>query len=249
MIYRSNLMCPDLAPFFKLKNPPLQTLGHDMPSDPDFLPGCGFLTHDEAAILYNIAKAWPKRWVDIGSRLGWSTAHIAVGEARFVVGVDPEYGQGAFLNRAVIQFPGEFAANATFRACTSEVWFKSSAGMGYSVDAVMIDGCHDTPEPTLDAIRAIDAGASVLAWHDFQGRPVRDAVAWVLNLKCECEECGGTASFCAHWKCRVYDTPNGMAVAWRDGCGFIPPDHVPDPAIDWAAIRRRYNDFDFTRCV
>ena len=46
MIYRSNLTAPDLAPQFKLRNPPMTMLGHDVPSDPDFLPDCGYLTHD-----------------------------------------------------------------------------------------------------------------------------------------------------------------------------------------------------------
>src|SRR5882757_4294806 len=89
MIYRSNLTFPDLSPHFKLKSPALTTMGHDMPSDPDYEPGCGFLTHDEAAILYSIVKAWPYRWVDIGARFGWSTAHIATAKPMGVIPVDP----------------------------------------------------------------------------------------------------------------------------------------------------------------
>jgi hypothetical protein len=57
MIYRSNPVAPDLTPFFKLKEPAMQMMGHDVPSDPDFDPNCGFLTHDEAAILFACASS------------------------------------------------------------------------------------------------------------------------------------------------------------------------------------------------
>jgi len=47
--------------------------------------------------------------------------------------------------------------------------------------------------------------------------------------------------------CRTYDTPNGMAVCWRGD--FSPPNHVPDPAIDWGSVRAgRAPEFDFARC-
>ena len=75
-IYRSNLTAPDLSPYFSLCPQVRQIMGHDAPSDPDFDPDCTYLTHDEAAILYSIAKAWPGSWVDIGARLGWTGATL-----------------------------------------------------------------------------------------------------------------------------------------------------------------------------
>ena len=96
----------------------------------------------------------------------------------------------------------------------------------------MIDGDHDSPQPTLDAQRAISVGAKVLVFHDFWGQPIQDAVRAALI-----------------WRKRVYDTPNGMAVCWSRGCDFVPPDHTPDPAIDWAQVRKdRAPNFDFSRC-
>jgi hypothetical protein len=72
-----NLTAPDLSSHFRLRNPPMQHCGHDEPSDPDFLPNCGFWTHDEAALLYTIANSVPRgTWVDIGARLGWTAAHV-----------------------------------------------------------------------------------------------------------------------------------------------------------------------------
>lgn len=232
MIYRSNLTCPDLAPHFKLLTPAIQMMGHDCPSDPDFGPGCGFLTHDEAAILYRIAKAWPYRWVDIGARFGWSTAHIAAAMPMAVTPVDPELAmQGP---SARFETNADHCWDEIFEvaAVTSEAYFARPREQ--PIQGAMIDGNHDAPEPTLDAIRAIKAGAKVLVWHDFQGQPIQDAVMVVTGND--------------EWKCRVYDTPNGMAVAWLDGCSFVPPDHVPDPAIDWNEVRRtRAGAFDFGR--
>ncbi len=230
MRYKSNLECPDLASDFKLKDPPLQIMNHDMPSDPDYDPNCGFLTHDEAALLYHCAKAWPYRWADIGARFGWSTAHIAAAEPLGIYSIDP-----------ILQFQAQsarFDDNAAFWwgelievcAVTSKKYFSEQR----YIQAAMIDGDHDEPQPELDAKRAIIAGASVLVWHDFQGKPIRDAVQSVMKQT---------------WQARVYSTPNGMAVAWRNGCGFIPPEHTPDPAIDWKQVRAGMKDFDFTLCV
>jgi hypothetical protein len=118
-------------------------------------------------------------------------------------------------------------------AGTSDDYFSSIGERQYSIDAAHIDGNHDSPEPTLDAMRAIKAGARVLVWHDFWGQPVADAVNAVIDLG---------------WKCRIYNTPNGMACCWNTD-EFTPPDHVPDPLIDWADIRPRMPGFDFVRCV
>lgn len=233
MIYRSNLLAPDLSPHFRLKQPPLQMLGHDVPSDPDFIPACGFLTHDEAAILFNIAKAFPKRWVDIGARLGWTAAHLAEA-AEAVHAVEPELMNNAHFERLLENLQLANNRKINLHAVTSEAFF-SRPGPPVEIDAAMIDGCHDAPEPTFDAIRAIGAGARVLVWHDFQGKPVRDAVNWVVSN--------------CNWRARVYWTPNLMAVAWRKGSGFVPPDHVRDPAIDWSGYERIVAaDFDCARC-
>jgi hypothetical protein len=69
MIYRSNLEAPDLTPHFKhlVSRPMPHSFGHDVPSDwgdkadddPVFglYKKCGMWTHDEAAILFNVAAA------------------------------------------------------------------------------------------------------------------------------------------------------------------------------------------------
>jgi hypothetical protein len=234
MIYRSNLQAPDLSPFFQLRNPPLQILGHDMPSDPDFDPNCGFWTHDEAAILYQTALRVPGAWFDVGARLGWTAAHIAAAPGVRVDAVDPELKRDNFSQRFTANVKcAPTRAAITQYAITSGEFF-SNCGPNNIFSGVVIDGNHDWPEPQNDAAaaRAFMAETAVVLFHDFQGAPVRAAVTDMLN---------------AGWSAKVYDTPNGVAVCWRGA--FRPVDHVPDPAIDWAAIRSRYYDFDYTRCA
>lgn len=254
MRYTSNLTAPDLRPFFKLADPMIQKLGHDCPSDPDFEPNCTFLTDDEAAILYAIAKAWPKRWVDIGARFGWSTAHIAraldEGDGLEVTAVDQEYSangtQSAFSDRALENYCAATRECFLSYCGTSEAYFSTPR----EIDAAMIDGNHDSPEPTLDAIRASRAGAQVLVFHDFAGKPIRDAVKYFLGDCSFNNGRGETTRMESIWHARVYWTPNVMAVAWRDGCGFTPPDHVRDPRVDWSGMERIVaEDFDVRRCV
>ena len=192
MIYRSNIECPDLTPYFRFRDPPMTRMGHDIPSDPEVDPDCGFLTHDEASILYNIAEAWPGIWVDIGCRFGWSTAHIAAAGNR-VVGVDPLLSDPAMMQRAVADI-----GPMSFVGQTSEEFFSQPRD---EIVGAHIDGCHDWPEPLRDAERAIAAGARVIVWHDFLGEPVQRAVMEIALGN-------------EHWAWQEFWTPNGMAVAW-----------------------------------
>lgn len=99
----------------------------------------------------------------------------------------------------------------------------------------MIDGDHDSPQPLNDARGALAhlADTGVIVFHDFWGKPIRDGVEYLIEQGL---------------KCRVYNTPAGMAVCWRGD--FTPPDHVADPAIDWAQVRAsRAPEWNFSRCV
>ena len=230
MIYRSNLTAPDLTPRFKLRKPAIQLHGHDMPSDPDFLPNCGYWTHDEAAILYTVACQVGGRWLDIGSRLGWTSAHIlAAPMVKECQSVDPEYAVGGdFLRRAVEQCPAIIPI-----ALTSQK-FMSWCGMTF--DGFVIDGCHDAPEPVKDAAQAwrlAASGDSVILFHDFWGQPVQDGVTFLMERG---------------WKCRIYNTPNGVALCWRGG-KFVPPDHAADPLVKWHHVRAAVKEFDFKACL
>ncbi len=72
-----------------------------------------------------------------------------------------------------------------------------------------------------------------MLFHDFRGQPIQDAVLMLMHIE--------------DFRCRIYDTPNGVALLWRGYPEFKPPDHTPDPAIDWKAIRKQALGFDWAR--
>ncbi len=261
MIYLSNLTCPDLTPHFKhlVSRPMPHSFGHDVPSDwgdkadddPVFgiYKRCGFWTHDEAALLYNVAKALgPAGWWDIGCHTGWTSAHIAAAYpipldhkqahqsgARFnyVIGIDPMV--GVFRDRIRennVQGPGRCYGFEV--ADTSSRWIKKY-GADWPPGGVCIDGDHEPGKPLEDAQNAVahltDTG--VIIFHDFIGQPVREAVAWLLDHG---------------FHARIYKTPHMVACCWRGD--FSPPDHIPDPHVVEALIPHiaQMTDFDFTRC-
>jgi methyltransferase family protein len=246
MIYRSNLTCPDLTPHFKhlISRPMPHSFGHDVPSDwgdkadddPVFgiYKRCGMWTHDEAAILYSVARSVGGRWFDVGSHTGWTSAHLRVAGVRMVAMVDPLYttgyrggrfGQRTFDNMATM--------GATWYLCdeTSLAFFARVEEHDHA-DGVCIDGDHEPGKPLEDATNAAKhlAEPGVIIFHDFIGRPVREAVEYLMAQG---------------FHCRVYKTPHMVACCWRGD--FVPPDHVPDPNLP--DLFARCPDFDFTRCL
>ncbi len=246
MIYRSNLGAPDLTQYFKLKSPAVQIFGHDVPSDPDFDPGCGFWTHDEAAILFTVAKQVGGQWLDLGARFGWTTAHIAEALSTFPPGdcgvwaVDrgfqtPEFYKRFRDNTARWKEYAEVSPGFE-EGVTAQAELLDWKNLETRFHGFVIDADHDAPQPTLDAIgcHKIAYPNSVILMHDFMGRPIQDAVVVLMALG---------------WRCRIYDTPNGVALLWRD-VAFVPPTHRPDPSINWRKMRddiREQQQFPYDR--
>lgn len=247
MIYRSNLSAPDLQPAFRHVScrPMGHSMGHDVlsdfadrsPNDPVFglYKNCGFWTHDEAAILHNIAKALPGEWIDIGCHTGWTSAHIACA-GRDVWAVDPMLPVEKFNDRFVenmqsVLDPIRIAGSGK----TSNEFFNWLARQEKKpFSGIVIDGDHCSPCPLQDAVNASKylAETGVILFHDFIGRPVRDGVEFLMN---------------AGFNCRVYWTPHMVACCWRGD--FTPPDHTRDPLINWESVRNSMQDFAFERCV
>ena len=239
MIYRSNLICPDLSPHFKLlvRSRPW-SLGHDIPSDPDYEPENCYLSHDEAALLYHCVKALPGAWLDIGCRFGWSTAHIAAAGSE-VTAVDQDLclqsQQERFEDNLLGWWPSisEVIAKPTVIALPQLLLRR----VPIQLNGFCIDANHDSPEPTNDAKGClwIAAPDCCIVFHDFRGQPIRDAVRFLMG---------------EGFRARVYWTPSMMAVCWRGN--FVPPIHVRDPKVDWASVRRGAKvdqDFDLSRCA
>ncbi len=231
MNYRSNLEAPDLRPHFKHLHERItpQSMGHlalsdfadKAADDPVFSvhKNCQFWTLDEAAILYNCAKQFNDGIaVDIGSHTGWTASYLRASGIGIVYAVDPMYTNDIFVGRTI---QNTFKRGLiSYQPVTSDEFFETTKITG-GIDVVVIDGNHDSPFPLEDAIHAEhflqDRGLIML--HDFWGWPIQNAVTW-LQL--------------SGFKVKIYNTPNGVACCWRGE--FTPPEHVPDPSIDWSAV-------------
>jgi hypothetical protein len=233
MIYRSNLDAPNLAPHFlhMISMPRPWSFGHDVPSDRDFEPDCGSLTHDEAAILYHCAMAICGEWVDIGARFGWTAAHI-IKSGSYVNLVDPGFARSDYMMRMANNLHNLWISLDSAWAKTASEFFNELTPREHAFDGFMIDGNHDSPEPLNDAMNAVRFAEDTccIVFHDFWGQPIRDAVTWLMAKD---------------WSARVYYTPNGMAVCWRGD--FTPPHHEPDPFICMQQSPDKFPDFDFSR--
>jgi hypothetical protein len=260
--YLSNLTCPDLRPFFPhmewraMPHSFDRLVGSDWADktedDPVFgiYKKCGVLCREEAGILYHVAmRAGPARgraWLDIGSHTGWSTAHIASGASAgnaITIAVDPMYANLEFRQRARSNLGAAYCSEIILRSTTSDDFWCDSIFSDYSsavcgFTGVVIDGDHNEGSPMKDAMSSevhLQDDPGVLVFHDFIGKPVRDAVRAMMDD--------------VKMKCRIYWTPHVMAVCWKGD--FSPPDHVADPNILSLHLENRMPDFAeyFPRCV
>src|SRR4051812_917290 len=91
----------DLRPCFPHTKILREHDGDTVLCDPEFNPGCGYMSMREVKILYELARSRPGRWCEIGSHTGWSAAHVVLaGEgATFMDLIDPEYSVPTFRER------------------------------------------------------------------------------------------------------------------------------------------------------
>lgn len=252
MIYRSNLVAPDLTPQFRFLHSRVMghSFGHDVLSDwadkadTDPLFGlykkCGFWTHDEAAILYNIGHRIWGLWADIGSHTGWTAAHILASHAVEVVSasgpcptcelVDPLYAVDEFRVRAALNMAGE--CGLRLKAMTAAQFFDSDPRL---FDGIVIDGDHEPGEPMRDARAALLhlTPEGVILFHDFVGLPVREAVLYLMRQG---------------MKVKLYLTPHVVACCWRSQkVGASLPKHIPDPVIRALRLWERWPEWDWEK--
>ena len=182
--------------------------------------GVGFVSRDEAHILYNTAlKFKGKKALEIGCWMGWSACHLALGGVELDV-IDPILSEQLFyesvtdsLRRAGVQesvnlVPGyspqkvEELANKLQRK-----W-----------SLIFIDGYHEAPSPLNDAIICEQFALSdaLILFHDLASPDVGQGLDYL-------KEKG--------WNTMVYQTMQIMGVAWR---GNVEPlVHQPDAKIKW----------------
>lgn len=241
--YLGNLECPDLRSYFPhlRERPMAHTFGRveicdwaDKPlNDPVFGNPPGFWNREEVSILHAAASQKRGLWLDIGSHTGFTTAHIADPFNR-VVAVEPMLWNTEFFIR-FRDNTGIYSDLILPWAGRSDQFFATVAGCPEPVfDGIVIDGDHNAPCPLLDAQNAHDRlrPHGVILLHDAIGGPVQEAATWLMDRG---------------YRCRMYMTPHVVACCWRGD--WKPPDHIPDPSIDWERVKRDYMaGFDFSRC-
>jgi predicted O-methyltransferase YrrM len=225
MIYRSNLTAPEIQTYFHHLDCRVMghSRGHDVLSDfadreaddPVFgiYKNCGFWTHDEAAILFNIAHRVGGNWLDIGGLTGWTAAHEAAAGCR-VVAVDTMYAVPEFRARAIENLTAAgFSERVSLWAGTSDDFFASDSG---SFDGIVIDGEHAPPFPLKDAMNAAGriSPGGVILFHDATWEAAKEGCRYLAGLG---------------WKAKVYSTPHAVVLCHREG--FTPPEHVAAPGI------------------
>ena len=126
----------------------------------------GFVTRDEASILYNYARQFAgRRALEIGCWRGWSACHLALGGVELDV-IDPVLSQAEFVKTVT----DSLNAAGVGRQCNliggyspEEVHRLGRAGRRWSL--IFIDGNHEAPGPVNDAIAVApyaEADAAIL---------------------------------------------------------------------------------------
>jgi len=177
-----------------------QTTLHDI----DFQPSCGYVSVQEARLLWRAARDFPGDWVEIGSHTGWSGAHIAHGlygePSASLVAIEPQFVYLDFFRRARANWRRAGLDGMVFPvAALSKDYF---AGCVETFSGAHIDGNHDAGEPLHDARMLMPhlADRSVVLFHDGVGAPVHEAAHFMQAQG---------------FQVKVFQTMAQMIVCWR----------------------------------
>ncbi|HEV2719460.1 MAG TPA: glycosyltransferase, partial [Thermoanaerobaculia bacterium] len=179
-------------------------------------PVMGFLNRDEAVLLHNIALQFAgKRALEIGSWLGWSTAHLALAGVTLDV-IDPKLAEPEF--RAGVEASLARCGIAERVNLVAGSSPEGVAKLGGKWSLFFIDGDHEAPAPVRDALACLPyaAGDCAFVFHDLAA----PAVAAGLRALAE-----------RGFHVVVYQTAQIMGLAWRGD--VVPVAHVPDPDVAW----------------
>ncbi len=186
------------------------------------MPNTGFLSRDEAILLYNLALPFAgKRALEIGCWMGWSACHLAAAGVLLDV-VDPVLARADFqqsVSDSLKRVPNMQKVNlvpAYSPQCIPQI----ANGKRWSF--FFIDGNHFAPYPVFDAaVCAEYAEADALVvFHDLTSPDVAHGLDYFKARG---------------WKTRVYNTMQIMGVAWRGDT--VPICHQPDPTVQWSIPR------------
>ena len=177
-------------------------------------PTVGFLSRDEAALIYNLALARnSERVLEIGVWKGWSACHIALSGA-LVDAIDPLLADP--VHRAQVESSLWLAGvrdRVRLHPGKSPETVRQLAGTGVRWGLIFIDGDHEGSAPVVDAL-VCEEYANKDTWilfHDLASPHVAAGLAVLQNHG---------------WHTQVYETHQIMGIAWKAGAS--PCVHIPD---------------------
>jgi SAM-dependent methyltransferase/predicted O-methyltransferase YrrM len=184
----------------------------------------GFLSRDEAHILYNTAlKFVGKKALEIGCWLGWSACHLALAGVELDV-VDPLLAREDIRQSVIDSIQG--ALNASGVQTTVELIpgyspqrveeFAAQFNRKWSL--IFIDGEHEGDGPLNDAIACekLAEKDAIILFHDLAAPAVAKGLDYLKQNG---------------WHTVIYQTMQIMGAAWRGN--VEPVKHQPDPNISW----------------
>jgi hypothetical protein len=177
-------------------------------------PTVGFLSRDEASLIYNLALARnTERVLEIGVWKGWSACHIALSGA-IVDAIDPLLADPR--HREQVESSLWLAGvrdRVNLHAGRSPDTVRQLAASGLRWGLIFIDGDHEGSAPLVDAL-ICEEYANEDTWILFHDLASPDVAAALFSLK-------------SHgWHIRIYETHQIMGIAWK--AGNAPLTHIPD---------------------
>lgn len=193
-------------------------------------PTIGFLSRDEAHIVYNTAlKFKGKKALEIGCWLGWSACHMALAGVELDV-IDPLLGREDIYQsvRNSLKDAGVIDSVNLVGGYSPQKVEELAEQLQRKWSLIFIDGDHEAPGPLNDAIiceQLAEADALIL-FHDLSSPDVAQGLNYLKQKG---------------WNTMVYQTMQIMGVAWRGN--VEPVQHKPDPKVNWNLPEHLQNYF------
>ena len=187
-------------------------------------PIIGFLSRDEAHILYNTALQFQgENALEIGCWLGWSACHLALAGVKLDV-VDPLLSEKDIYQSVYqsLSDAGVIDSVNLFPGYSPQKVEEISEHHQRQWSLIFIDGNHEAPGPLNDAIlcEKLAKDNAMVLFHDLASPDVAQGLDYFRD---------------AGWQTMVYQTMQIMGIAWRGN--VTPVQHQPDPDIDWSLPR------------
>jgi predicted O-methyltransferase YrrM len=183
-------------------------------------PGIGFLSRDEALLLYNLALQFRgQRALEIGCWLGWSTCHLAAAGVELDV-IDPILARADVLPivQQSLAAAGVLPRVQLTPGVSPQGVTELAVRLQRTWSLLFIDGNHDAPSPLLDAqaCAAHAAADALIVFHDLASPEVGEGLRFLAQQG---------------WRVLIYQTMQVMGIAYRGS--VTPVRHIPDPRVPW----------------